>query len=379
MVYCLMITTYDTLYARSSTGAILEWKMEQDGERYRTISGQADGQKITTEWCVAVPKNSGKANQTSGEEQATAEIKASYTKKLKQKYKETLADVDVKTFFQPMLAKKYNDYKDKINFFDGTWLAQTKFNGMRAVFTKDGAFSRTGEKVITVPHIEKDLEPFFAQNSDSVLDGEFFNYDLRQKLNELISLVRKTKTVTEQDLIDSEDKVRFYTYDMCIDTLGHSYKERKSIIDNDIIPLYPKYLRHVDDLILESEKQLMEFYQELVDDGQEGIILRKISSPYENKRSKNLLKLKPEDSSEAKIIAINRGTREWANGGKVITLEWDGKTFDATFKGTMEECEQFLIDSSLWIGRTVTFLYNGLTGYGVPNFARVDYNNCIKS
>lgn len=30
------------------------------------------------------------------------------------------------------------------------------------------------------------------------------------------------------------------------------------------------------------------------------------------------------------------------------------------------------------IDRTVTFLYNGLTGLGTPNYARMDIKNCFK-
>ena len=119
-------------------------------------------------------------------------------------------------------------------------------------------------------------------------------------------------------------------------------------------------------------------YQELVDDGQEGGILRKMSESYEHKRSKNLLKVKPEDDDEAEIVDITEGTGNWSGTGKIITLKWNKKTFDATFKGTHEEGVEFLKNKKKWIGKTVTFLYNGLTGLGTPNYARVDYNNCIK-
>jgi intein/homing endonuclease len=124
-----MTKTYSTLYARATTGKILEWFVEQEGGKYRVISGQQDGKKVVSEWSLASPKNVGKANETTDVEQATIEIEALYTKKKKQKYKDKVEDIDVQTYFKPMLAKKYVDYKDKINVFDGNWLAQLKFNG----------------------------------------------------------------------------------------------------------------------------------------------------------------------------------------------------------------------------------------------------------
>jgi len=119
-------------------------------------------------------------------------------------------------------------------------------------------------------------------------------------------------------------------------------------------------------------------YAEYVDAGHEGIMLRNCNSPYENKRSKYLLKVKPEDDSEAVILDIIEGEGNWSGSGKTITLKWGDKVFDASFKGTYEQAVQFLKDKNQWIGKTVTFLYNGLTGLGTPNFARIDINNCVK-
>ena len=133
----------------------MTWFVEQNNNSYRVTSGQEDGKKTTTDWTVCYGKNIGRSNQTSGVEQASLEIDALYTKKLKQKYKKSIDDIDTKSFFQPTLAKKYSDYASKINFFDGSWLAQNKFNGVRAVATKDGIFSRTGERWLTVPHIHE--------------------------------------------------------------------------------------------------------------------------------------------------------------------------------------------------------------------------------
>ena len=65
-----MKKTYPTLYARSSGGKVLIWRMERENNKYRTISGQEDGKQVTTQFTVAEPKNVGKKNATSPEEQA---------------------------------------------------------------------------------------------------------------------------------------------------------------------------------------------------------------------------------------------------------------------------------------------------------------------
>jgi ATP-dependent DNA ligase len=173
--------------------------------------------------------------------------------------------------------------------------------------------------------------------------------------------------------------VHYYIYDGYGFGLDkeHPYHERKQWIDSNIIGKYTHVMK-VEDFDLCSKEDLDKKYQSLVDDGQEGAILRHKKMKYEHKRSRNLLKVKPEDDDEGEIINISEGTGNWSGTGKIITLRWNGKEFDATFKGTQEQGAQFLKDKNKWIGKTVTFLYNGLTGLGTPNYARVDINNCIK-
>jgi DNA ligase 1 len=119
----------------------------------------------------------------------------------------------------------------------------------------------------------------------------------------------------------------------------------------------------------------MDFYSSQLSDGQEGVILRNINSEYERKRSKNLLKFKPVDDDEGVIIAVHEGKGNWANTTKTATLKWKDIEFDPVFLGTVEELKDILIDKESYIGRLVKFKFNGLTGLGVPNFARIDLKN----
>ena len=370
---------YETLYSRDSLGNIRIWKMEQNGSKYRTIAGLQNGEQVTSEWTVAEGKNQGKKNETSSVEQATKEIEAKYKKQKKTGYFDDINSVDDMGYIEPMLAKLYKDYSDKIDFSEGEYILQCKFNGMRCVATKSGLFTRKGEKYLSCPHIEKSLAPFFEKYPDAVLDGELFNNDLRQQLNEMSKLIRRTVNISQDDLDRSEKLVRYYVYDGYDFGISKDccYKERKKWIDSNVVNSY-KYVMPVKDFSVNSESDLDKHYSSFIDDGHEGVMLRYSNMGYEHKRSKNLLKVKPEDSEEAIIVDIKEGTGNWSGTGKTITLDWNGKIFDATFKGSYEEATQFLKERKKWIGQNVEFLYNGLTGKGTPNFARVDGNNCLK-
>ena len=378
----------NTLYCRDSMGRVRIWKMEQQGCKYRTVSGLIDGEQVTTEWTVAKGKNIGRSNETSCEEQATKEIENKYKKQLKTGYFEDVNDIDTAQYVEPMLAKKYKDYATKIDFSKEYWIAQCKFNGMRCIATKNGLFTREGERYMTCQHIEKTLEPFFKDHPDAVLDGELFNEEYRQQLNEISKLIRKTKHIQQSDLDACVKYVQYYIYDGYDFSDGdgyykssESYIVRKEHLD-EAIRIYfskDKCIRTVYSYTIDSEDTLNTVYSKYIDKGHEGIILRNSHSPYENKRSKYLLKVKPEDDDEAIIVDIIECEKgDWSGSGKTMTLLWNNQEFDATFKGPYEQAVQFLKDKDKWIGKKVTFLYNGLTGLGTPNYARMDINNCVK-
>ncbi|MEI7463709.1 MAG: efflux RND transporter permease subunit, partial [Candidatus Taylorbacteria bacterium] len=124
-----------TLYSRTSTGAIQEWKIEVLGNQFRVICGQTDGKKVVNEWTTCVGMNIGKKNETSPDEQAVAEATSKWEKKKKTGYTDDITEVDTcTTYVEPMLAKNFKDRLNKIDWKLGV-LVENKFNGNRAIAT----------------------------------------------------------------------------------------------------------------------------------------------------------------------------------------------------------------------------------------------------
>ena len=149
---------FPKLYTRDSLGNVRIWYMEQQDDKYRAVSGLMDGEKVTSDWTISFAKNSGKRNETTAVEQATKEIEAKYKKQKKTGYFEDIKDIDVSQYVEPMLAKLYKDYSEDIELDKKEWLMQCKFNGLRCVATKEGLFTRKGEKYISCPHIHDSLK-----------------------------------------------------------------------------------------------------------------------------------------------------------------------------------------------------------------------------
>lgn len=369
-----------TLYKRASTGKIQEWVVEVRENTFRTISGAQGFKTVTSDWTVVPGKNLGRSNETTPTEQALLEAQALWDKKKKSGgYWESVEDIDQKKFIEPMLAKNLSDYKARIDPSQGL-IVQIKFNGMRAIATRDGLFSRKGEKYLAVPHIEKALGPFFKMYPDAVLDGELFNLELREQLNEIAKLIRRTVHLTPRHFEDSERLVRYYVYDGYNGSIGGpsvDYYTRKKNLNLAIARI--PYLEDVRDFHVKSWEGLDQVYQSFLEDKHEGAIIRIPTASYENKRSKNLLKYKPEDDAEFKILDVKEGKGNWSGKAKIVSLEMpDGRQFDSTFKGTMEDAEECLKNREEWIGKIVSIKYNGLTGLGCPQFAQFDYRNCLK-
>lgn len=392
-----------TLYARAKSGAVLTWDIEIEGNKFRMITGQETGQKVTSEWTVCTGKNKGKANETTDEEQAQLEADSKWKKKLKSGgYFEDKKDIDKPlAFIEPMLAypliskKTKKDKKtgksttvieDRAPYVKLPVMVDRKYNGMRQVSSSAGPYSRKGEQIKTAPHIYTSVTPLFDVHPGLVLDGELYNHDFRHRLNDLISIVRTTADhkITEDLLTKSERIVRYYVYD----GYGFTTKDGTEITEDtpcrqrrdalkELLKDVP-YIVVVPYFMATTMEEAKELYGKFIEDGYEGAILRNADSVYQHFRTNDLIKLKPYEDMEIIILdIIDPGSGNWGGTAKTATVKMDnGKVFNATFKGDRETLTQILKDKDSWIGQKVTITYNGWTGLGVPNYAQIDPNNC---
>ena len=96
-------------------------------------------------------------------------------------------------------------------------------------------------------------------------------------------------------------------------------------------------------------------------------------SPYETKRTENLLKYKDFYDAEYEIVCFTEGKGNWAGAAKSVTLKGgDGDIFKAGIKGSMEYAKQLLIDKDSYVGKMATIRYQELTSKNkVPRFGRM--------
>jgi len=357
----------DTIYKKTKTGATQEWTIEVVGNKYRTHSGQVGGIITTNEWTIVYGKNEGKANATTDSEQTMKEAIAKRTKKLESGYFENIKHINKTQYFEPMLASKWEDSKDKISY---PIFSQPKLDGIRCIVTKDGMFSRNGKPIISAPHIRESLSEVFEVYPDIVLDGELYADKFANDFNKIVSLVKKSKP-TDADLKESKKNIQYWIYDLPDN--GIQFGDRCDRL-HDLFKAFDSFSKHcieVETTLCMSEDDVVDLYEEYVDAGFEGQMLR-TNGKYENKRSKNLMKHKSFIDEEYIIKGIVEGEgNRTGTAGYMVFETADGKPFKSNVKGTWEETAEMLKNKKQLIGKQATIKYFNLTPDGIPRFPYV--------
>jgi len=369
---------YETIYKRTSSGKVQVWTAEVEGDKYRTISGQEDGKKVPSEWTIAKPKNTGKANATTGEQQAVAEVEAMYAKKLAREYRKTKDNIDEKYYTKPMLADGWKDPK-KRPAIGVEIIVQPKLDGMRCLTSEErGPRSRDGKLIPGAPHITDHLRESGIWEIEGLeLDGELYNHEYREKFEELISALKK-EPETEEQYARARSVVQYHLYDIASSKKDYAvYDSNGALIDGrlyDLKEIHHKYLSGYGDMfqvtysdfIKMNEEGVGNLTEEYLNDKYEGAMVRVAASKYENKRSKSLLKVKPMEDGEFKILDIEEGKGNWTGYAKVVYIEMpNGQRCKSGVKGNQAYCKELLEKKDEAIGKLGTVTYLRFTNDGM--------------
>lgn len=366
--------TMKPLYKLDNKGKIRTWYVEIQNDKYRVVSGILDGKLVRAGWTVAVPKNVGRINETTAVEQAIKEAEALYEQQQAQGgYFDDIENINEETYFKPMLAEKYKDYIEKevqSAFNRGEKVYSSfKLDGFRNCSTLVGMNSRKGKPFFSSPHISFSLIELFMQCPDVILDGELYNHELHDDFNKLQSLITKKKP-TPEDLKETQEKVQYHVYDIYLKNEPDATFSRRYEVLSSIAEKFfdGKTIQLVESIPCSSFAEIDKAYEIALENNYEGQILR-LDAPYENKRTKKLLKRKEFIDEEFILKDIEEGIGNWAGASKaVLALLPDGREFRAGIKGDYETLKKVLQEKDKYIGGDVTIRYFNLTPDGIPRF-----------
>ena len=364
--------TFPELFKRSSTGKVQTWAVHVDGNKFYTVEGVVDGKLSTSRPTVCKGKNVGRANETSPEKQAELEAESRWKKKCKKGYTEDIDSIDLVSFQKPMKGDKYFERREEV-VFPAT--AQDKLNGVRSQNDSKRAYSTGGETFRTVPHIRDALAPIYKAYPNAFLDGEFWNYSLRTKLNRLVELVSVVIEPTPEILAESAKIVELHLFDgFGFDgiTPETPYLQRHAALKKLIAKFKPKHVFVVECVAVKDEEEFFALMKDNRARKGEGLMLRWGDCPYKNGRSKYLLKCKHWDDSEMEVVDILEGKGNWAGYAKKMILKLPKPstkgetTFSSNILGDRAYLLKLLKSRKKAIGQMATCRYQGWSEYGVP-------------
>ena len=265
------------------------------------------------------------------------------------------------------------------------WYKSEKFDGYRTIFEKDNnRFISRNDKEFHAPQWVLD-----SIVSDYSIDGELWagrnNFDM-------VGIVRKKEPIDEE-WID----IKYMVYD--IPNLDKPFEERLQELKKITVKSkihwnkYRKQLTYpycnlecpiifTEQTLIKSQEQFDSLYDQIIQNGGEGAMLKHPTAPYTNKkRSSFMLKVKPAFDAEGIIIGHKRGKGKYEGGmlGGLICRPLINKdTYsvvdmndDHIFSiSGMDDTVRKNYKQTHPINTIITYEYSEMTAKGVPRFGR---------
>lgn len=208
-----------TIYKLDSKSKLRFLTISTEGSEVVQISGLVGTDSPVENRSQCVGKNTGRANETTPEEQAVSEAQSKLKKKLEEGYYETQEEAQGGTLILPMLAKDFKKEEHKVRY---PCFVQKKYDGMRMLaIKKDGVIkliSRKGKEITTLNHIKEQLE--VDSIPDNIYDGEAYSLEIGT-FQEQMKAIKKES--------ENTPKIDFNIYDV---VLNIPYVERLEILKN---------------------------------------------------------------------------------------------------------------------------------------------------
>lgn len=250
--------------------------------------------------------------------------------------------------FPLLLAKEWDPEKVDPT---GWWMSE-KLDGVRAYWKNGQLWSRISNVFAAPGWFTNDFP-------DVELDGEIFWK--RGAFNVTSGIARRK----DPDAAEMWDDLTYQVFDA--PGLNLPFEERLAWVEALGMPGC-KYARAVPHELVTGPQHVWDRLQQVTGAGGEGLMLRAPGSLYEFKRSKTLLKVKPWDSDEVKVV----GYEPWRGVKRPGREDWMGALQCEMRDGTKVRVgsgfgdEQRYENPQAWVGEIITINFRGKSEYGVP-------------
>lgn len=230
------------------------------------------------------------------------------------------------------------------------YFVSEKLDGVRARWDGRALWTRGGHRITTPSDFVKGWP-------STPMDGEL--WIARSRFDVVSGIARSTRPDPA-----AWNAVRFMVFDLPAHpgTFAERVAAMRTLADRTAHP----QLRMVEQTRLTSRTALDARLAQVVAAGGEGLMLHHADARYGVGRSNALLKLKPHDDAEARVLAHAPGKGKYTGMlGALVVAHHDGRQFRIG-TGFTDAQRADPPPPGSW----VTYRYNGLTSTGLPRFAR---------
>lgn len=290
-----------------------------------------------------------------------------------------------------MLASKMDEKAAKsiVKLTNGYFI-QKKCDGSRvmAVVSKKGGvefLSRNGKPV----QVHGVFDQYLSHLHGMMLDGEFLvdavaGVENRQTGNGIFNkAVRNTITP------DEAARFRFVVWDIIpVDDMyagycSEPYESRFNKLSSIVSEIKAPNIELVESEIVSTLDECYEFYSKMIQEGEEGAILKVASAPWEDKRSKSVIKLKEELDIDAECFDVVPHNKKPSWIGALKCRTRDGLVIFDVGSGLTDEDRQK--EPGFYIGKIIECKYNAVVSNQgnsikslfLPIFQRVRFDKSV--
>ena len=240
---------------------------------------------------------------------------------------------------------------------------QLKMDGMRfnaiVVNGKCELRSRNGKEINILGCLEQEFV-HMAEGKNVVFDGELLveaegGVADRQTGNGILNkAVKGTISVKEAAMVRATvwDMIPYDKFIVGFDSTPYLIRQARL----DCMSL-PQKIRLVQDTVVQDYEEAQIIFQRYLEMGQEGIILKDLNGPWEDKRAKHQIKFKGELECDLKIVGIEEGTGKYVGMlGAILCESADGVVKTSVGSGFKDDHRQTLGQEI--IGKVVAVKYN---------------------
>lgn len=235
--------------------------------------------------------------------------------------------------FGVMLAETYNP-----KYIEGnTFIITTKLDGSRMICVKETNenitfYSRQGKVIEGLEEIKNEMKYYPNGVYDGELLAQGFFENSKEQFKETMKRSRVKGTKTGLDYVlydyikDIQDFKNGYCATSCFDRKNELSYIRVNNIATESTPRL-NCIKHLEPLYIGNDMSEISYWSKrMKQEGQEGIMINIMNSPYETKRVNHLLKVKTMKDVDLRVIGYQEGTGK--HKGRLGALMVDYKGYE---------------------------------------------------